>query len=115
VKLIRLTDDRYVLDAGPDIVPYQLDAIRAYWQDWWRTESDIPQVVVFGGLTIPLEYEDRRDADIVGRFDRLEERVEAILAETQRLYDFVGDVDPSIIDAWHFGENVRKQREAAGD
>lgn len=34
---------------------------------------------------------------------------ERIRAEYQRFYDFVAESDPSIVDAWHFTENVRVQ------
>jgi hypothetical protein len=34
-----------------------------------------------------------------------------IRSEYQRFYDFVGNADPALIDAWHFTENVRVQRE----
>ncbi len=39
MKLIRLTDDRYILDAGPDVRPAQLEEIRRYWEEWWTTHS----------------------------------------------------------------------------
>ncbi len=122
MKLIRLTEDRYVLDAGKDIVPAQMDLIRGYWTEWWHVHLTEPSVFVIGGTEYPVEYEDRREPDVESRLRSLEmnvadheQRIGLILEEHQRLYDFVGDVDPSIIDAWHFGENVRKQREAAGD
>jgi hypothetical protein len=37
--------------------------------------------------------------------------VDTIKAEYQRFYDFVGESDPAVIDAWHFTENVRVQTE----
>lgn len=76
MKLIRLTDDRYVLDAGPDVRPVDLDAIRAYWKDWWEQHpEEIPEVIVFGGSKVPLEYEDRREPDIESRLASLEANV----------------------------------------
>lgn len=41
-----------------------------------------------------------------------DERVEKVRSEYQRFYDFVADNDPALVDAWHFGENVRVQQEA---
>ena len=35
------------------------------------------------------------------------------LDEYQRFYDFVGDCDPALVDAWHFTENARVARERA--
>jgi len=74
MKLIRLTDDRYVLDAGPDITPAQLDAIGQYWKEWWaKNPGATPEAIVLGGGIGPLEYEDRRTSDLEGRVQRLEE------------------------------------------
>jgi hypothetical protein len=79
MKLIRLTDDRYILDMGPDADARQVEELKAYWEDWWKTEKDFPRVVILGGVAVPLEFEDRRDpaqqrlAAIEKRLDRLEQ------------------------------------------
>lgn len=73
MKLIRLTDDRYILDAGDAIAAAQVEEIRHYWEDWWKTHSEFPQAIVIGGNREPLIYEDRRDADIENRVKALEQ------------------------------------------
>jgi hypothetical protein len=76
VKLIRLTDDRYVLDAGPGIRADHLAMLRDYWKAWWQEHpGEIPAAFVIGGHEVPLEYEDRRDADIEARVAALEREV----------------------------------------
>lgn len=72
MKLIRLTDDRYILDAGPEIRADQLEEIRHYWEDWWKETGTHPLAMVIGGSVIPLTYEDRREPDIESRLRRLE-------------------------------------------
>lgn len=55
-----------------------------------------------------------REAEVyaAGRLAGFEEGIDTLRAEYQRFYDFVADADPSIVDAWHFGENNRLAREA---
>ena len=72
MKLIRLTDDRYLLDAGPDIDQRQMEDLQSFWKDWWKTNTEVPTVVVFGGISSPLEIEDRRLSDVEARLKRLE-------------------------------------------
>jgi hypothetical protein len=45
-----------------------------------------------------------------GRADSLRE-TEHLKAEFQRFYDFVGESDPALVDAWHFTQNVRAANE----
>lgn len=78
MKLIRLTDDRYVLDLGPGTSASTVDAAREYWKDWWEHHGEIPTVFIIGGVEVPLEYEDRRDADIERRVAALEAHVHAV-------------------------------------
>ena len=78
LKLIRLTDDRYVIDAGPNINRDQFEEIQRYFADWWSKNLERPETVVIGGNEEPLIYEDHRDPegqrllDIEKRLDRLE-------------------------------------------
>jgi hypothetical protein len=74
MKLIRLTDDRYVLDAGP-VNQERLEAINQYFDEWWQEHSEYPKTMVIGGQSIELEYEDRRDSDLEARVKRLEKLV----------------------------------------
>jgi len=77
VKLIRLTDDKYIFDAGPDMTASRMEEIRKFWDEWWATETERPSVVVVGGHEYPLAYEDRREPDIEARLRRLEEHIHA--------------------------------------
>jgi hypothetical protein len=85
VKLIRLTDDRYILDAGTDIVPEQMEQLNSYFSAWWATHAEHPMTVVIGGIETPLEYEDRRTSDLEGRVKRLEDRIDDAEAEARFL------------------------------
>lgn len=75
MKLVRLTDTRYILDAGPDIDMQQVEEIQKYWIDWWRKDTEVPTMIIIGGIVHPLEYEDRREPDIEGRLAFLENHV----------------------------------------
>lgn len=73
MKLIRLTDDRFVLDAGPDVRAEQVEALGAYWKDWWEKNPGVtPEMMVLGGIEIELTYEDRREPDIEVRLKAIE-------------------------------------------
>lgn len=74
MKLIRLTDDRYVLDAGL-VDQERLEAINQYFDEWWQEHSEYPKTMVIGGLAFELEYEDRRDSDLEARVKKLEKLV----------------------------------------
>lgn len=74
MKLIRLTDDRYLFDAG-QIDQRTLEEIRHYWDAWWEEHHTHPTVMVIGGIEQPIEYEDRREPDIESRLRALEEAV----------------------------------------
>jgi len=66
VKLIRLTDERYVLDVGPDATQEFMYRIHDAWEAWWRDypkDGAVPTTFVVGGGTYPLEYEDHRDPE----------------------------------------------------
>lgn len=78
MKLIRITDDRYVLDAGPRMTSAMAAEIGDRWTEWWRTKHTVPAILVVGGTEIPLEYEDRREPD-VGRLTMLETKVDLLL------------------------------------
>lgn len=74
MKLIRLTDDRYILDTESDrISSQQFEEISRYWEEWWERQTVRPSVIVFGGSAHSLVYEDRRDSDLEARVKRLEE------------------------------------------
>ena len=79
MKLIRLTDDRYILDAGPELIRHDhLASLNAYFEQWWAQHTEHPTTIVIGGSSITLEYEDRRDSDLEARVKRLEEHVHMI-------------------------------------
>ena len=79
MKLIRLTDDRFVLDGGSEVRADQMAAITEWWKEWWeRNPGSVPEVAVFGGSATPLEYEDRREPDIESRLRFLESHVHII-------------------------------------
>ena len=77
MKIVRITDDRYVLDVGTDMSYEKMEMIKSYWEEWWATESIIPTVLVLGGAKEPLEYEDRREPD-VSRLTAIEEKLDHI-------------------------------------
>ena len=77
MKIIRITDNRYILDAGPHATHAMAAEIGDRWTEWWRTEFTTPTVLVLGGVEVPLEYEDRRESD-VGRLTTLEEKIDRI-------------------------------------
>lgn len=79
MKLIRLTDDRYVLDCGSDLRRDEMEHLRSYWEDYWKPPvGDFPPLFVVGGVAVPLEYEDRRDPDAI-QMARIEEKLDRIL------------------------------------
>lgn len=73
MKLIRLTDDHYILDAGPDIDMQRVEEMQRWFADWWSKETTVPTTAIIGGSKVPLEFEDRRTSDLEGRVQRLEE------------------------------------------
>ena len=77
MKVIRITDDRYLLDAGPHVTRAMAAEIGDRWVEWWRTEFTVPTALVLGGTEVPLEYEDRREPD-VGRLTAVEEKLDRI-------------------------------------
>lgn len=84
MKLIRLTDDRYILDAGPDLTQERAEQISQYFVDWWRRDHTVvPRVVIVGGSEIPLEYEDRREPDIEARLEFLENHTHVVAQSDQ--------------------------------
>ena len=73
MKLIRLTDDRYILDAGPDMYPDDFKELERVWTDWWNTHPGVvPQMLVIGGAPVKVEYDDRRESNVEVRLQRLE-------------------------------------------
>lgn len=75
MKLIRLTDDRYVLDSEMELTQEESWQISEYWKNWWATELTTPGIIVFNGKDYPLTYEDRREPDIEARLQFLENHV----------------------------------------
>jgi hypothetical protein len=78
MKLIRLTDDRYILDCGKEARASDVERIREHWADWWTAHPGGPATsFVIGGSSEPIEYEDRRDPDAV-QMARIEEKLDRI-------------------------------------
>ena len=77
MKVIRLTDTRYILDAGTSITSEGAAQLGDAWRDWWEKEDDPPTVLIVGGSKIPLEYEDHRDPDAI-QMSRIEEKLDRI-------------------------------------
>ena len=74
MKLVRITEDRYILDAGDaNLTPHHVDEIRRYWAEWWeKIPGEIPEFIVISGTKFPLVYEDHRESDIEQRLQALE-------------------------------------------
>lgn len=75
-----------------------------------ETEGDLTALVFHSSaemttVTILLSRDDLRTVGSLLGYERVRD-------EYQRFYDFVGDNDPALVDAWHFGENVRAQEAA---
>lgn len=78
MKVIRLTDDRYIIDAGAKIRHDVLDQLNEQWNDWWKTHTEAPTALFVGGSEMRLEYEDHRDPDAV-QMARIEEKLDRLL------------------------------------
>lgn len=75
MKIIRLTEDRYVIDCGPDVRRDQVEEIQRFWERWFSDHLTHPTAFTYGGTTVPVEYEDRRTPDIEERLAALEAAV----------------------------------------
>jgi DNA-binding CsgD family transcriptional regulator len=71
--------------------------VGVYHQQGWIRKPDIMAEAIHAALIKP---------------EKDKKRAKRIRAEYQRFYDFVAECDTSIVDAWHFGENVRVQAAA---
>ena len=78
MKVIRLTDDRYIIDAGPDGNRDFIEHLGRAWDNWWATHPDPPSALVLSGRTFELVYEDRRDPGAI-QMARIEEKLDRIL------------------------------------
>ena len=77
MKLIRISENDYILDAGKDIRPEQVEAIRLKWKEW-RERGDPFEIAMANGI----DYEDRREPDIESRLRAIEERLHEIEEKT---------------------------------
>lgn len=104
MKLIRLTDQRYILDAGPNLTQQQAEQIKVQFNDWWRTDhTDVPLAIIVGGDRVELEYEDRREPDIEGRLRLLENHVHGMVDK-----QFTGEPLKGESDAQDEGQEGRQ-------
>lgn len=89
------------------VLPSDGDKLRllALWFDLWDHPATDRQAL----LDDP-RHPGRNEVQLDLR--RMAILIDGIRSEFQRFYDFVGDHDPALVDAWHFGENVRVQQEA---
>lgn len=78
MKLIRLTDSRWVLDAGNQMDQQRSQQVQEYFERWLQTNREIPAFIVIGGQREKLEYEDRREPDIEKRLKRIERRIRVL-------------------------------------
>ncbi|HEY6010028.1 MAG TPA: hypothetical protein VIX18_01055 [Nitrospirota bacterium] len=72
MKIIRLTDDRYVIDVGPSCTAEAAHELANQWANWWATATTMPTALLVNGISTPLEYEDHRDSNIEKRVQNLE-------------------------------------------
>ena len=86
MKIIRLSDDHLILDAGDDVPQPRINEIGEALERWWtgHKPDDIPTTLVIGGQPEPIEYEDRRLPDIEGRLALLEARVDHLWQAKKR-------------------------------
>ena len=67
MKIIRLTDDHYIMEVGPAWTSEQAVELMKRWKEW-MAEPD-PKPLLLGS---PVEYEDHRDSNIEKRVQNLE-------------------------------------------
>jgi hypothetical protein len=72
MKLIRLTDDRWVLAIGNQVTSRQAQELGDAWTEWWEKPTGDRPLALLGS---PIEYEDRREPDIEARLRRIEEHI----------------------------------------
>ena len=101
--------------------------------DWLAVEQELDKIGVEIVDVLPIDCICWIDGYPRGRHHQPEcdwynEGKDKVRAEYQRFYDFVGDADPALVDAWHFTENNKpgglaeqvrnalgKQEQHAGD
>lgn len=76
MRIVRLTEDKFVLDAGRDMTSERVQELGRLWTEWWEEHGTVPTAFVIGGHREPLEYVDARVSDLEGRLLALEVAIE---------------------------------------